>query len=87
MDDCGNRALSANDDTSEMIWGSDIKRAQSRVQQREGFKERRKGGRGIAPWGIVRIEGGKEREKRKRCFCANGRRRRKGKKGRERATC
>ena len=41
---CGNRALSANDDTSEMIWGSDIKR--ERVE-----RALRNGERGDCPLG------------------------------------
>ena len=70
VDDCGNRALSANDDTSEMIWGTDIKRVRVQRALRNG-----EGGEGIAPLGIVRIErerASEEGEKRKRCFCANG---------------
>ena len=47
VDDCGNRALSANDDTSEMIWGTDIKRV--RVQQR-ALRNGEKG-RGDCPLG------------------------------------
>ena len=64
MDDCGNRALSANDDTSEMIWGTDIKRVRVQRALRNGERAERKG---IAPLGIVRIEGERaRREKREK---------------------
>ena len=46
VDDCGNRALSANDDTSEMIWGTDIKRVRVQRALRNGEK-----GRGDCPLG------------------------------------
>ena len=62
VDDCGNRALSANDDTSEMIWGTDIKRVRVQRALRNG-----EGGEGIAPLGIVRIERARaRREKREK---------------------
>ena len=63
VDDCGNRALSANDDTSEMIWGTDIKRVRVQRALRNGERERE--GKGIAPLGIVRIERESERGGRK----------------------
>ena len=60
VDDCGNRALSANDDTSEMIWGTDIKRVRVQRALRNGER-----GEGIAPLGFVRIERESERGGRK----------------------
>ena len=62
VDDCGNRALSANDDTSEMIWGTDIKRVRVQRALRNG-----EGERGLPPWGLFGLReserGGRKEKK------------------------